>query len=49
MRLKAWGRLVDTLAPRMLVLEQVAWPKSGVIIARPQGGEPRVGRGGKDE
>ena len=42
------GRLVDTLAPQMLVSEQVAWPKSGVIIARPQGCEPRVARGGKD-
>jgi len=42
------GRLVDTLAPQMLVSEQVAWPKSGVIIARPQRGEPRVARGGKD-
>jgi hypothetical protein len=39
------GRLVDTLAPQMLVSEQVA---SGVIIARPQGAEPRVARGGKD-
>jgi hypothetical protein len=42
------GRLVDTLAPQMLVPEQVTWPKSGVIIARPQGGESRVARGGKD-
>ena len=42
------GRLVDTLAPQMLVSEQVAWPKSGVVITRPQGGEPPVARGGKD-
>ena len=42
------GRLVDTLAPQMLVPKQVAWPKGGIIIARPQGGEPRVARGGKD-
>jgi hypothetical protein len=42
------GRLVDTLAPQMLVSEQVARPNSGVIIARPQDGEPRVARGGKD-
>jgi hypothetical protein len=39
------GHLVDTLAPQMLVSEQVAWPKSGVIIARRQGGEPRVAVG----
>ena len=42
------GRLVDTLAPQMLFPKQVAWPKGSIILARPQGDEPRVARGGKD-
>ena len=42
------GRLVDTLAPQMLVPEQVASPKSGVIIARPPSGERPFAGGGND-
>jgi hypothetical protein len=42
------GHLVDTLAPQVLVPEQVAQPKSGVVIARPLGGERPFARGGND-
>jgi hypothetical protein len=43
------GRLVETLAPRLTVPEKIVQPKTGVLMARPMGGERLFASGGNDE